>query len=427
MTNNSFVELVYTILHRLHQIWSAFVTLLANLFNINVSDVNSINLTGTVIHFHEICMEDDNIHNNEKLSVKVIRKLAEGGFSYVYEVASITKPLSLSQLFAMKRVLCSDDETVRKCRHEIGIHRSFQHHPNFLSILAYKFEKLKLLDSNKNNNASSSAITVCYMLFPLISLSLREELDTRLMLNHNNHNDSIRDIYSCRPFTDREILEIFAGVIDAAKELHHNGLAHRDIKVENILLHKDQFNMTKIQPILMDFGSVAPANVPIRSRRSLMNLVDEASENSTVSYRAPELFEGHIRYGPDETDLDARVDVWSLGCVLFAMIYGYSPFECEIRGDNVKVVECSYLRVLGLIPKPRSGSALSEICSKDLHDLVIWILNQDRLERPTIEELSSKVETMLEAVGVIRPKVETRSAVTMGKTCNDIEEGSFFQ
>ena len=54
------------------------------------------------------------------LTVGVVRKIAEGGFSYVYEVRLVKKN---DRRYAMKRILCSDEETVRKCRDEIGVHR----------------------------------------------------------------------------------------------------------------------------------------------------------------------------------------------------------------------------------------------------------------------------------------------------------------
>ena len=414
------LDLLSAAWHRLLFAWNAVLNFLTTLLDGYYHANHRRDITGRVIVFDDVLAEDDSSyfnsrsnHHTNKISVKVVRKLAEGGFSYVYEVTLLQ---DVKSRFAMKRVLCSDDDTIKRCQHEIGIHKSFQGHPNLLSIVASKFEKL---------NSSSPNVTVCYMLFPLMESNLRDELNNRLLLNDIDDNRNIiRNIYNCRPFSNQQVLEIFADIVDAVKELHNNGLAHRDIKIENILLTK-HFN-AKIVPVLMDFGSVAPAIVPLRSRKSLMTLVDEASENSTMSYRAPELFEGHIRYGINEKDLDARVDVWSLGCVLFAMMYGYSPFECEIHGNNIKIVECSYLRVLGSIPKPRSDSELSDVYSKEIYDLVVWLLNQDRLARPTIEELATKVNTLLLSIGVSRQKHSSHSTA-MGKPHNDLEEGNFFE
>ena len=88
------------------------------------------------------------------------------------------------------------------------------------------------------------------MLFPLISSSLREQLNDRLHLLDKNPSESIR------PWTEREILEIFGGVVDGVAALHENGFAHRDIKLENIL-----YEVNTQRPVLMDFGSVAPGEM----------------------------------------------------------------------------------------------------------------------------------------------------------------------
>jgi serine/threonine protein kinase len=76
------------------------------------------------------------------------------------------------------------------------------------------------------------------------------------------------------------------------------------------------------QPILMDFGSALVARIPITSRSIALREQDRAAEHSTMPYRAPELFDVKT----DQT-LDEKVDIWSLGCTLYAMAYGTSPFE----------------------------------------------------------------------------------------------------
>merc|ERR1711964_155356 len=98
--------------------------------------------------------------------------------------------------------------------------------------------------------------------------------------------------------------------------------AHRDIKPGNIMIDDDGE-----QPILMDLGSSAPSPTPITSRSLALAVQDQAAEHSTMPYRAPELFD--VKTG---STVDTKVDIWSLGCTLYACLVGKSPFE--MRSDE---------------------------------------------------------------------------------------------
>ena len=65
---------------------------------------------------------------------------------------------------------------------------------------------------------------------------------------------------------------------------------------------------------------------------------------SSLAYRAPELFNV-----PSQSIITTATDIWSLGCLFYAMVCaGYSPFECEFKDNGeIRFVDCTYLRVLG--------------------------------------------------------------------------------
>ena len=60
----------------------------------------------------------------------------------------------------------------------------------------------------------------------------------------------------------------------------------------------------------------------MQERRQALEVQEEAEAHSSAPYRAPELFDV-----PSRCSIDERTDVWSLGCLLYFVMYGCSPFE----------------------------------------------------------------------------------------------------
>lgn len=159
------------------------------------------------------------------------------------------------------------------------------------------------------------------------------------------------------------------------------------------------------QPILMDLGSVAVSPIPITSRSQAIAMQDTAAEHSTMPYRAPELFE--VNTG---VVIDTKVDIWSLGCTLFACIVGKSPFEmrsdetggslsmCVLGGDWRFPDETPKGQKKGKTPAGTNAAASSDegAISEPIREVVRKCLNVEPSERPDIDELIAIVEQVID-------------------------------
>ncbi|KAK7808210.1 hypothetical protein U0070_016935, partial [Myodes glareolus] len=117
-------------------------------------------------------------------------------------------------------------------------------------------------------------------------------------------------------FTENEVLQIFCDTCEAVARLHQckTPIIHRDLKVENILLHD------RGHYVLCDFGSAT--NKFQNPQAEGVNAVeDEIKKYTTLSYRAPEmvnLYSGKI--------ITTKADIWALGCLLYKLCYFTLPF-----------------------------------------------------------------------------------------------------
>ncbi|KAF9979093.1 hypothetical protein BGZ73_006330 [Actinomortierella ambigua] len=157
--------------------------------------------------------------------------------------------------------------------------------------------------------------------------------------------------------------------------------AHRDIKPANVLIADDGQT-----PVLMDFGSMARARVKIQTRQQALFEQDLAAEQCSMPYRAPELFD--VKTG---STLDEKVDIWSLGCTLYAMAYGTSPFETNQINQGGSIA----LAVLnGTVRFPTA--AQQDRYSNDFRELILWMLVVDPAQRPDIHQVIERVDSLLD-------------------------------
>ncbi|EGR27829.1 protein kinase domain protein, partial [Ichthyophthirius multifiliis] len=132
--------------------------------------------------------------------------------------------------------------------------------------------------------------------------------------------------------------------------LHKNGIIHRDLKPENLLI--DQNGDIK----LCDFGWSAEQNNSVRNTFC-----------GTIDYMAPEMIE-NIPY-------DHKIDIWSLGILLYELLHGYTPF----RGNNNSVKLNSIVNSQEI--------KFENFIGNDLQELICGILKKNAFQRFSLDQI----------------------------------------
>lgn len=157
----------------------------------------------------------------------------------------------------------------------------------------------------------------------------------------------------CGPFPEWKIRRYLAQLVVALEYLHKRSIAHRDLKCENVMI--DKYDNIHI----IDFGFAK-------------QLANEKSMFTTMcgspAYVAPEI----IREQP----YDERVDIWSLGVIIYALTVGCLPFEDE----NISNLLEKILYEPPVIP---------DLVSHGLRDLIMRMLAKNPEERISLQDIKN--------------------------------------
>ncbi|XP_006182158.2 dual specificity protein kinase TTK isoform X4 [Camelus ferus] len=271
---------------------------------------------------------------NECISVKgkiysILKQIGSGGSSKVFQVLNEKK-----QIHAIKYVNLeeADSQTIDSYRNEIAYLNKLQQHSDKI-IRLYDYE---ITDQ------------YIYMVMECGNIDL---------------NSWLKKKKSIDPW---ERKSYWKNMLEAVHTIHQHGIVHSDLKPANFLIVDGMLK-------LIDFG------IANQMQPDTTSIVKD-SQVGTVNYMPPEAIKdmsSSRENGKSKSKISPKSDVWSLGCILYYMTYGKTPFQHIIN----------QISKLHAIIDPNHEIEFPDIPEKDLQDVLKCCLIRDPKQRISIPEL----------------------------------------
>mmetsp|Transcript_8166 Transcript_8166/g.8874 ORF Transcript_8166/g.8874 Transcript_8166/m.8874 type:complete len:304 (-) Transcript_8166:1487-2398(-) len=262
-------------------------------------------------------------------------KLGGGGFGYVKEATHRATKIKYAVKIIHKRKL------------------------KFPEMLKREIEFLRKLDHQN--------IIKLYEVF-------EEPLQLYLVFEYCNGGELFDLIANDGPLSEPKARDLFAQLISAIHHLHSKKIAHRDLKLENLMLTEDSTGKPSLRVIDLGLAEeVVEDDSEIHS--------DGEQIEDTFTMKSPI---GTDYYLPPEGLINRRSglesDIWACGVILYIMLCGYPPF-----GDSTDS-EYDFTEAIKEA-KFCFDDEIWDSISKEAKDLITCCLAKDYQKRPTIDEI----------------------------------------
>jgi len=292
------------------------------------------------------------------MQVQVSKLLGEGGYAFIYAA----KEISSGKEFALKRFLVFEESKVSEVIQEIRLMKEVKGQTDFV-----KFVTAASVDHSQGKKVNKEF---------LLLMELCAGGDLAQLLRKTGES-----------LSPGNVCVVMGSLVRALQALHTRStpVTHRDIKLENLLITKD--NNVK----LCDLGS-ATTSVHSPNQDWSMNqrtlLEDELAKYSTPMYRAPEMLDTWSNF-----PVNQAVDIWAAGLVLYSICFNKHPFE---DSNKLAIVNGNYK-----IPPGDSKY-------KMYHSLIMSMLSLDPRTRPTAGQVLDQMSAIAETHGY-----QTRGPLTL--------------
>jgi serine/threonine-protein kinase len=243
--------------------------------------------------------------------------IGQGASAVVYRASRLDSGEEVAVKFLKRDAM--NPEAIERLRRE-GIALSRLKHPNIVQIIAY------------GGMQSRPFIVMPYISAPSLSKLLDQQGGRRLSLDH--------------------ALPIFAQILDALSCAHEQDILHRDLNPRNVLILPDD----KVK--VVDFGTARF----LEDSGRLQTLTQTGEVVGSLPYMSPEQCTGRA--------LDARSDLYSMGCLMYEVLTGEPPFAGATQFE---------LMTQHLQTKPRQRADID----RRMQDLIAAALSKDPNGRPS--------------------------------------------
>jgi len=149
----------------------------------------------------------------------------------------------------------------------------------------------------------------------------QEQTHFYMVMEYANGGDLLTTLAKRGKLREGDCKELVRSLLKGIQYLHENGICHRNLKPENLLLKNSQ-----------DASSVVIADLGMATRSEGSTLTARCG---TSSYMAPEVIQ--------QLPYDTQADMWSLGVIVYYVITGNLPFDdVSRRALFQKIIKCQY-------------------------------------------------------------------------------------
>jgi len=272
---------------------------------------------------------------------QIIKKLGKGATSIVY----LVKHLQENKLYAVKRFSKNGNIKNLTINFSNEIDNLFKlkerNSGNIISIISYKEQGIL-----KSSDGQTSQISY-------------------IVLEYAENGELFYYIHNSKAgFGEEKSKILFSKLINSVSFCHYNGIIHRDLKIENIVLDAD-WNLK-----ITDFGF--SSEISGFNGAGLIN-----TYLGTPAYAAPEIF---IR----NPFIGTYGDIFACGVILFILVTGTYPFRCAVQGDQIyqMIIENDFENFWEFTSKK-----LNKDFSDGFKNLINLLLSFDPIERPSLTEI----------------------------------------